>query len=82
MATTYCVMLENIFAKTCLTKEALMAICPGVDACYAQRVLKEFEKTGIVRELRSRKTFEKPSVKKRAQMMKAIYVQHMQLNDE
>lgn len=49
MATTYCVMLENILAKTCLTKDALMAICPGADACYAQRVLKELEGSGHVR---------------------------------
>lgn len=49
MATTYCVMLENILAKTCLTKDALMAICPGSDPCYAQRVLKELEGSGHVR---------------------------------
>ena len=43
---------------------------------------RKFEKTGIVRELRSRKTFEKPSVKRREQTNKAIYVQHMQLEEE
>ena len=43
---------------------------------------RKFEKTGIVRELRSRKTFEKPSVKRREQKNKAIYVQHMQLEEE
>ena len=43
---------------------------------------RKFEKTGIVRELRSRKTFEKPSVKKREMMNKAIYVQKLQLQDE
>ena len=43
---------------------------------------RKFEKTGIVRELRSRKTFEKPSVKKRDQMKKAIYVQKLQIRDE
>ena len=42
----------------------------------------EFEKTGAIRELRARKTFLKPSVKKRMQMQKAIYVQQMQLQDE
>ena len=40
------------------------------------------EKTGAIRELRARKTFLKPSVKKRMQMQKAIYVQQMQLQDE
>ena len=43
---------------------------------------RKFEKPGIVRELRSRKTFEKPSVKRREQKNKAIYVQHMQLEEE
>ena len=43
---------------------------------------RKFEKTGAIRELRARKNFVKPSVKKRMQMQKAIYVQHMQLQDE
>ena len=43
---------------------------------------RKFEKTGVVRELRARKTFEKPSVKRRDQIKKAIYVQHLQLNEE
>ena len=43
---------------------------------------RKFEKTGVIRELRSRKTFEKPSVKKREMMQKAIYVQKLQLQDE
>ena len=51
-----------------------------------ERALKKFkrkcEKTGVIRELRSRKTFEKPSVKKREMMNKAIYVQKLQLQDE
>ena len=43
---------------------------------------RKFEKTGVIRELRSRKTFEKPSVKKREMMNQAIYVQKLQLQDE
>ena len=43
---------------------------------------RKFEKTGVIRELRSRKTFEKPSVKKHEMMQKAIYVQKLQLRDE
>jgi small subunit ribosomal protein S21 len=43
---------------------------------------RKFEKTGVIRELRARKTFEKPSVKKREMMNKAIYVQKLQLQDE
>ncbi|MDR1680893.1 MAG: 30S ribosomal protein S21 [Prevotellaceae bacterium] len=43
---------------------------------------RKFEKTGIVRELRSRKTFEKPSVKRRDVVKRAIYRQHMQNEEE
>ena len=35
---------------------------------------RKFEKTGIVKELRARQAFEKPSVTNRKKMMKAIYV--------
>ena len=43
---------------------------------------RKFEKTGAVRELRARKNFEKPSVKRRAELQKAIYVQHLKLEEE
>ncbi|MCM1520677.1 MAG: 30S ribosomal protein S21 [Lachnoclostridium sp.] len=43
---------------------------------------RKFEKTGIVRELRSRQAFEKPSVANRKKMMKAVYVQHLRANEE
>ena len=43
---------------------------------------RKFEKTGAIRELRARREFTKPSVKKRMAKMKAIYVQHLQLADE
>ncbi len=38
---------------------------------------RKFEKTGIVRELRARQAFEKPSVTNRKKMMKAVYVQQL-----
>ncbi|MBR3303481.1 MAG: 30S ribosomal protein S21 [Bacteroidales bacterium] len=63
-----------------------MIIIPIKDGENIDRALKKFkrkfEKTGMIRELRDRKTFEKPSVKRRAQVMKAIYVKHLQLNEE
>ena len=63
-----------------------MIIVPVKDGESIEKALKKFkrkfEKTGAIRELRARKTFVKPSVKKRRQMQKAIYVQHMQLQDE
>ena len=45
-------------------------------------VVRELRKTGVVRELRNRKQFEKPSVKRRNEIKKAIYVQHLRLNEE
>ena len=63
-----------------------MIIVPVKDGESIEKALKKFkrkfEKTGAIRELRARKTFLKPSVKKRMQMQKAIYVQQMQLKDE
>ena len=47
-----------------------------------KRFKRKFEKTGAIRELRARKNFEKPSVKKRAQKQKAIYVQRLKLEEE
>lgn len=40
---------------------------------------KKFEKTGVVKQLRSRKNFEKPSVTKRQTKIKAVYKQQMQV---
>lgn len=63
-----------------------MIIVPVKEGDNIERALKKFkrkfEKTGAVRELRARKNFEKPSVKKRVAMQKAIYVQHLKLEDE
>ena len=64
----------------------IMIIVPVKEGENIERALKKFkrkfERTGTLRELRGRKTFEKPSVRKRAQKQKAIYVQKMQLLDE
>ena len=38
---------------------------------------RKYERTGIVKELRSRQAFEKPSVKNRKKMIKAVYVQQL-----
>ena len=43
---------------------------------------RKFEKTGIVKELRSRQAFQKPSVTNRKKMMKAIYVQQLRATEE
>lgn len=47
-----------------------------------KRFKRKFEKTGVVRELRSRQAFEKPSVANRKKMMKAVYVQHLRQEAE
>ena len=51
-----------------------------------ERALKKFkrkyEKTGVVKELRSRQAFTKPSIEKRKKKQHAIYVQQMQQNEE
>ncbi len=63
-----------------------MIIVPIKDGENIDRALKKFkrkfEKTGVVRELRDRKAFEKPSVRKRTQKLKAIYVKQLQINEE
>mgnify|MGYP001806750643 CR=1 FL=1 len=64
----------------------LMIIVPIKEGENIERALKKFkrkfEKTGTIRELRSRKTFVKKSVKKREEVKKAIYVQALHLNEE
>lgn len=42
-----------------------------------KRFKKKFEKTGVLRELRERTFFTKPSVKRRTEVIKAEYRQHM-----
>jgi small subunit ribosomal protein S21 len=63
-----------------------MIIVPLKEGENIERALKrfkrKFEKTGAIRELRARKNFVKPSVKRREQIQKAIYVQHLQLEEE
>lgn len=59
-----------------------MIIVPIKEGENIDRVLKKlkrkFEKTGVLRELRDRQKFTKPSVKKREEKLKAIYIQKLQ----
>ena len=63
-----------------------MIIVPVKDCENIERALKKFkrkfEKTGVVKELRSRQQFDKPSVKKRLKMERAIYVQRLRNAEE
>ncbi len=58
-----------------------MIIVPVKEGENIDRVLKKmkrkFEKTGVLRELRDRQKFTKPSVKKREEKLKAIYIQKL-----
>jgi len=58
-----------------------MIIVPIKEGENIDRALKKlkrkFEKTGVVKELRNRQKFTKPSVVDREQRLKAIYVQQM-----
>lgn len=40
-----------------------------------KKLKRKFEKIGVVKELRSRESFKKPSVVKREEKLKAIYLQ-------
>lgn len=63
-----------------------MIIVPVKEGENIEKALKKFkrkfEKTGVVKELRNRQAFDKPSVIKRIQKERAIYVQKLQRNEE
>jgi small subunit ribosomal protein S21 len=42
-----------------------------------KRFKKKFEKTGVLRALRSRTAFQKPSIKRRQEILKAVYRERM-----
>ena len=67
-------------------KQNKMIIVPVKEGENIERALKKFkrkfEKTGVVKELRSRQQFNKPSVLKRLKMEHAIYVQQLRQNEE
>lgn len=46
-----------------------------------KRFKKKFEKTGVLKELRSRTAFEKPSVRRRNEIIRAAYRQKMYAQD-
>ena len=63
-----------------------MIVVPLKEGENIERALKKFkrkfEKTGVVKELRSRQAFSKPSVIRREQIKKAIYIQKLQREEE
>ena len=63
-----------------------MIIVPVKEGENIERALKKFkrkfERTGVIKELRSRQQYDKPSVKKRLKIEHAVYVQHMRDEEE
>lgn len=47
-----------------------------------KRFKKKFERTGVLKELRSRSYFEKPSVARRHEKIRAVYREKMQRTQE
>ena len=63
-----------------------MLIIPVKDGENIDRALKrfksKFDRTGTMRQLRSRQAFSKPSVVNRAQLQKAQYIQNLRDKEE
>ncbi|MDR2841115.1 MAG: 30S ribosomal protein S21 [Paludibacter sp.] len=63
-----------------------MIVVPLKEGDNIERALKKFkrkfEKTGVVKELRRRQAFNKPSVVKRERKIHAVYVQQLKHNEE
>ena len=63
-----------------------MLIVPLKEGDNIEKALKKFkrkyEKTGVVKQLRDRMAFTKPSVKNRMARMKAVYRQSLQQSEE
>ena len=76
---------EQTDSKQQKTKN-IMIIMPVKEGENIERALKKFkrkyERTGVLKELRRRQYFTKPSIAKREAMQHAIYVEHMYRDDE
>jgi len=63
-----------------------MIIIPVKEGENIDKALKKFkrkfEKTGVVKELRERQKYTKPSIKNREMKLKAIYIQQLRQADQ
>ncbi|MEA1885739.1 MAG: 30S ribosomal protein S21 [Bacteroidota bacterium] len=63
-----------------------MIIIPVKEGENIDRALKKFkrkfEKTGVVRELRNRQAYIKPSERRREEVKKAVYIQKLQEGED
>jgi len=77
---------KHKFNNQIFKTKSKMIIVPVKEGENIEKALKKFkrkfEKTGVVKELRRRQQFDKPSVLKRLKMEHAIYVQQLRTNEE
>ena len=76
----------NINSRILKNKTLDMIIVPLKEGENIERAVirfkRKFERTGVVKELRKRKAFIKPSVDRRKKRQHAIYVQQMQDDED
>lgn len=69
-----------------IKRKYIMIVVPVKEGENIEKALKKFkrkfEKTGVVKELRRRQCFDKPSVVKRDKKIHAVYVQRMQQTED
>ena len=82
-------MRRNLTAEKLVTtylNKRKMIIVPVKEGENIEKALKKFkrkfEKTGVVKELRARQQFDKPSVINRLKKERAVYVQKLQQVEE
>ncbi|GAB6950883.1 hypothetical protein JCM15640A_24680 [Hoylesella timonensis 4401737 = DSM 22865 = JCM 15640] len=77
---------KNELTITLNIKNKSMIIVPVKDGENIERALKrfkrKFDKTGVIKELRARQQYDKPSVLRRLKMERAIYVQKLRDAEE
>jgi len=76
----------NTFAAHFIKHLNSMIIVPVKEGENIERALKKFkrkfEKTGVIKELRGRQAFKKPSELRRDEIKHAVYVQKLHLSEE
>jgi small subunit ribosomal protein S21 len=77
---------KSVTFAALILKYNTMIIVPLKEGENIERALKKFkrkfEKTGVIRELRDRQAYVKPSVQNRVARMKAAYRQSLQREEE
>ena len=77
---------KNELTTTLYIKNKSLIFVPFKDGYNIERALKrfkrKFDKTGVIKELRARQQYDKPSVLRRLKMERAIYVQKLRDAEE